>query len=219
MLFSNEVKSVENLFDAFNEKYYEGKLPRPVITIASKGKYNAYGWFSVGKIWNNAETKEKYHEINICAEYVARPIEEVVGTLLHEMAHLYCSYNSIKDTSNNGIYHNNRFKKVAEDHGLIIDKGRYGWHVTSLNEETKAYIKELNVEGFKLFRNPEHNPEASMGSGTSGSESEGEQSAETPKKKKSSIKWVCPVCGNICRTTKVFKLICGECMEPMERAD
>ena len=139
MLFSNEVKSVENLFDAFNEKYYEGKLPRPVITIASKGKYNAYGWFGT-RLWNNAETKEKYHEINICAEYVARPIEEVVGTLLHEMAHLYCSYNSIKDTSNNGIYHNNRFKKVAEDHGLIIDKGRYGWHVTSLNEETKAYI-------------------------------------------------------------------------------
>ena len=29
----------------------------------------------------------------------------------------------------------------------------------------------------------------------------------------------CPCCGAIARTTKVFKLICGECMEPMERAD
>ena len=215
-MLSADVKMLENLFDKFNEHYYSGSLKRPVITIASKGKYNAYGWFGT-RLWNNAETKEKYHEINICAEYVARPIEEVVGTLLHEMAHLYCSYNSIKDTSNNGIYHNNRFKKVAEDHGLIIDKGRYGWHVTTLNEETKAYIKELNVEGFKLFRNPEHNPEASMG-GTLGG-IEGGKAVATPKKKKSSIKWVCPCCGAIARTTKVFKLVCGECMEPMERVD
>lgn len=217
-MLSNEVKTLENLFDTFNNHYYDGKLPRPVITIASKGKYNAYGWFTVGKIWVNNETKEKLHEINVCAEYIARPIEEVVGTLLHEMAHLYCSYNGIKDTSNNGIYHNNRFKQVAEEHGLNIEKGRYGWHVTSLNEETKEYIRKINATGFTLFRNPEHTLENTSTTGTNSDDAETSEVKEKPKKK-SSIKWTCPVCGNICRTTKVFKLICGECMEQMERAD
>ncbi len=32
----------------------------------------------------------------------SRPIESVLATLLHEMVHLYCMINGIKDTSNNG---------------------------------------------------------------------------------------------------------------------
>lgn len=30
-----------------------------------------------------------FYEINICAEHLARPFEQVAETLLHEMVHLY----------------------------------------------------------------------------------------------------------------------------------
>ena len=39
------------------------------------------------EIWN--ASGEKYREINLCAEYLDRPIFELAATLLHEMAHLY----------------------------------------------------------------------------------------------------------------------------------
>ena len=40
--------------------------------------------------------------------------------MLHEMAHLYNLNHGIKDVSNNGYYHNKKFKETAEAHGLAI---------------------------------------------------------------------------------------------------
>jgi predicted RNA-binding Zn-ribbon protein involved in translation (DUF1610 family) len=41
----------------------------------------------------------------------------------------------------------------------------------------------------------------------------------TIKKKGNSRKYICPHCGNIARTTKDMKLICGDCMKLMEIED
>ena len=207
-MLSHDVKTLERLFDKLNERFYDGVLPRPVITIQSKGKLNAYGWFSVGKVWVDKETNTKMHEINVSAEYITRPIEEVVGTLLHEMVHLHCSYHGIKDTSNRGIYHNARFKQEAEEHGLVITKGQYGWHVTELNDETRKFLKEIHAKDFTLFR---------YGHGSSENNSNGDGVNATPRKK-SSIKWVCPCCGSIARTTKKANLVCGDCYVRMVEA-
>ena len=199
-MLSNDVKTLERLFEKLNDRFYDGKLPKPVLTIQTKGKVNAYGWFSVGKVWVDKAANTKMHEINVSAEYITRPIDDVVATLLHEMVHLHCSYNGIKDTSNRGVYHNRRFKTEAENHGLIITKGQYGWHVTELNEEAKKFLKEIRAKDFTLCR---------YGQGS------GENTPKTTQRKKSSIKWVCPCCGGIARTTKRFTLICGECDELM----
>jgi len=78
-------------------------------------------------------------EISICAEYIDRPISEVAATMLHEMAHLYDLTHSIKDVSDNGYYHNMKFKETAEAHGLHIEQhATYGWTITTLTEETAA---------------------------------------------------------------------------------
>ena len=39
---------------------------------------------------------------------------ELAATLLHEMAHLYNLEHGIQDVSNNGYYHNMKFKATAE---------------------------------------------------------------------------------------------------------
>ncbi|MEG1525155.1 MAG: hypothetical protein RRZ24_06030 [Clostridia bacterium] len=70
-------------FDRFNHYVYADELIRPAITVSSDGGRGAYGWCSIYEIWQ--DNGEAYREINICAEYIDRPIGEVAATRLHEM--------------------------------------------------------------------------------------------------------------------------------------
>lgn len=92
------------MFDLSNEHFYKNELTRPAITVSPDGGRGAYGWCSINEIWN--ASGEKYREINLCAEYLGRPIFELAATLLHEMAHLCNLVHDIQDVSNNGYYHN-----------------------------------------------------------------------------------------------------------------
>ena len=101
---SEIVKKTEEMLDLFNEHFYHGELTRPAITVSPDGGRGAYGWCSIYEIWN--ADNELYREINLCAEYLDRPITEISATLLHEMSHLYNLQHDIQDVSNNGYYHN-----------------------------------------------------------------------------------------------------------------
>ena len=138
---SEIVKKTEEMFDLFNQHFYSNELTRPAITISPDGGRGAYGWCSINEIWN--ASGEKYREINLCAEYLDRPIFELAATLSHEMAHLYNLVHDIQDVNNNGYYHNMKFKATAEAHGLHIEKHpKYGWTVTTLAPEAEAWIRE-----------------------------------------------------------------------------
>ena len=122
---------------------------RPAITVSPDGWRGAYGWCSINEIWS------KYRENNLFAEYLDRPMTELAATLLHEMAHLYDLQHDIQDVSNNGYYHNMKFKATAEAHGLIIEKHqKYGWMVTKLAPEAVAWIKatlgEASIKASRL---------------------------------------------------------------------
>lgn len=94
---SEIVRKTEEMFDLFNEHFYEGELSRPAITVSPDGGRGAYGWCSINEIWN--ASGEKYREITLCAEYLDRPIFELAATLLHEMAHLYNLMYSIQNVT------------------------------------------------------------------------------------------------------------------------
>ena len=115
---SEIVRKTEEMFDLLGEHFYDNELTRPAITVSPDGGRGAYGWCSINEIWN--ASGEKYREINLCAEYLDRPIFELAATLLHEMAHLYNLVHSIQDVSNNGYYHNLKFKATAEAHGRTL---------------------------------------------------------------------------------------------------
>ena len=68
--------------DLFNNHFYAGELQRPATTVSPDGGHGAYGWCSVYEIWQG--NGGAYREINICAEYIDRPISEVAATMLHE---------------------------------------------------------------------------------------------------------------------------------------
>ena len=201
---------MNRIFKAINEEYFNGELETPTITIQST--VAAYGHISVDKVWKTEDGRETY-ELNIAAEYLSRPIENVVATMIHEASHLYNLMHGIQDCKNN-YYHNKKFKKVAEEMGhLQIDQDpRYGWTITSPTEDTLNFIIEYGFEDIQIHR---ETPIAFKGiGGTAGNG--GTPTPTTAKPKGShSIKWICPVCGNIARTTKVMNLVCGDCMEKM----
>lgn len=149
-----------------------------------------------------AAKSEGFYEINICAEYLARPFEQICETLLHEMVHLYNLQVGVQDTSRSGTYHNKKYKEAAEQHGLTVDKdSKYGWTKTSLNDEAKAFVDGLQDKKFQLFRKPSFK----MGGSS--------------KTKQSTRKYVCPMCGCIIRATKEVHVICGDCNVEFEEAE
>ena len=214
---SEIVKKTEEMFDLFNQRFYNGELTRPAITVSPDSGRGAYGWCSVYEIWNSEN--EAYREINICAEYIDRPISEVAATMLHEMAHLYNLTHDIQDVSNNGYYHNTKFKATAEAHGLHIEKHpRYGWTVTTLTEDTAAWLAEQpGMVDITASRKTLLQITTTTGD-------DGEEPKTTTVKggrqtsKNRSIKYVCPECGTIIRATREVNVVCGDCGVPFERA-
>lgn len=219
-MLSQRISALESLFDILNEKFYNSQLQKVVITVSpnQRSKALALGWFTVGKVWSErvGETKQSYHEINICAEFLDRPIHDIVETMLHEMVHLYCSQNAKKDTSNRGVYHNKVFMEMALAHGLNCQRhGIYGWTRTSLSDSTKQWLATISDKLFDLSLSRKLIAE----NGLSGNESGSKTPTDSQQKaRQSSIKWVCPCCGAIIRSTKVVNVICGDCNEKFVRA-
>ena len=182
-------KELTRIFNRFNKHFWNNELPEVIITFVPTPM--RHGHMSSASVWHskNKDVESKY-ELNISALDIDRTPEEICGTLLHEQVHLYCAINDIKDTSNNHRYHNKTFKRIAEDHGLIISlhpDPTIGWSKTELDENAKKYVKKLNVKQFELHRDI--------------------HTSKTPL-----IRMQCPDClESVCWVSSLQELICGYC--------
>ena len=198
---------LNKVFDLLNAEFFENTLSRPTITIQSTPK--AYGHFSlrddtwVSKIGGT-------HEINIGAGTLARPIEEVTATLLHEMVHYWNYENGVQDCSRGNTYHNRQFKAAAEAHGLNVEHNdKYGWNDTTPSDSLLDFILENGLTDILINRN-EFTGFRITGTGThDGAES------PTPRRTSSTRKYICPCCGNSVRATKAVNIGCLDCGEQM----
>nr|WP_308624599.1 SprT-like domain-containing protein [uncultured Eisenbergiella sp.] len=208
---------LEKAFDILNRVYFDSELPPVVISIMSSPKTN--GHFTVGKVWRAEE--EKYNEINISAEHLDRPIGNILATLTHEMVHYYCQLKGIQDVSQGGRYHNKLFKQEAEKRGLNISYAKYiGYSVT---EPSEKFIRL--IESYGLAKPIDINRDGAMiswGAGGSGGDgdggTDGGKGVPVAKKKTSTRKYVCPVCGNSFRATKDIRVLCMDCQEQFIKA-
>ena len=205
MKMSSVLSQLEKLFEVFNEKYYEGKLERPILVVSPKAD-SAYGWCTTYKAWKSGESG--FYEISISGSHMNRKFGEICATLLHEMVHLYHLQNDIKGVSRGGTYHNGTFRDDANQRGLQIEKHpTYGWTITKLNEEGDSFIRTIEAE-FGIYR-VDLKPTAQV---------EDDETEKKPKKK-TSRKYVCPVCGIIVRATKEVNIVCGDCEETLVEED
>lgn len=197
MRMSETIKSLEDIFDKLNAIYFEGKLPKPVITVQTTPK--AYGHCSTKKIWKSEN--EGMYEINLGAEFINRPKEQTCATLLHEMVHLYCNENDIRDTCQNGRYHNKAFSTECEARDLVVEYDRAnGYAHTSPTDAFKQKIAEAGIDLTVRFARimPK---------------------AKAKAERQKAHRYVCPICGQEVRSTSDLSLICGVCEVPMTCED
>lgn len=195
MKLSEMVTNLEALFDLLNSKYFESKIPQPIITIQSRPK--AYGHCTTKEVWRGE--LEKHFEINLSAEHLRRPYANIAATMLHEMVHLYCLVNSIEDTCQGGRYHNKRFKREAEARDLRIEyDSTIGYSLTAPTDNLINTLKHAGCDtDLPLARERITVPDPAK-----------------PKKtrvKKVTHTYVCPVClSEVKACADKLSLICGD---------
>ena len=198
---------LNKLFDLLNQVFFESALSRPTITIQSTPR--AYGHFSLrDDTWISKNGMS--HEINIGAGTLARPIEDICATLLHEMVHYHNYVLGIQDCSRGGTYHNRRFRDSAEAHGLIVEHHeKYGWTITHPSDELLQFCLDNDLSDILINRN-EFSGIRVTGTGT--------HAPATPPaitRRSSTRKYICPCCGNSVRATKNVNIGCLDCAEQM----
>lgn len=191
------VKYLGKLYDYCNEKLFDDELVKPVITVQQDVKNKTNGW-SVKKVWKENDKDEGEHELNMTAQQLNRPINQIAATMIHEMCHQYASVHNMQDTSRAGNYHNKLYKKIAETHGLTVEcMQTYGWAHTELTDETAVLIAEFvkdNPDSI-IYRLPVMKGQC--------------------VKTSSTRKYICPCCGQSVRATKTVNIMCADCNEFM----
>lgn len=204
---------LEKIFRALNADWFGGELEEPIITIQSTPR--AYGHVTVGKTWFRKD--QMRHELNLGAETLNRPIENVVATIMHEMVHLYNIAHGVQDCSRGGMYHNKKFRDEAERRGLSISHHQtYGWTITEPTDKLMEYILEQGWSEIAMNRGLGWTPPPSTG-GKAGNTDGGTVTPPpaTGGKKSSTRKLQCPCCGNSVRATKAVRIMCMDCNEQM----
>ncbi len=196
---------LNQIFDLLNERFFENELSKPVITIQSTPR--AYGHYTLYDAWS-VDGEKGMREINLGAGTLARPIEEVAATLLHEMVHYFNDLHGVKDCSRGNTYHNKNFRNAAEARGLQIEHhSTYGWSITRPGDELLQLCLDNDLRDIRLNRIDGFF--ARMGG--SGTHDGSFTSGPSATKKSSSRKYVCPCCGMIVRATKEVRVSCMDC--------
>lgn len=122
-------------------RYHHPDLPLVTIVLGAPGATRRgmiHGHFFADKWQGDAK-----HEILLSGESLQRGAAATLGTLLHESAHAIAHARGVKDTSNNGRYHNKRFKAIAEELGIELESApTLGWSLTSVPESTLEQYKD-----------------------------------------------------------------------------
>lgn len=115
---SDPTKRIYNAFgeayDFFNLSLFKGKLPRCIITLQRKSR--TYGYFS-GDRWQQHGARKITDEIALNPRYFyTEPVEEILTTLVHEMAHLWQHHFG---RPSRGGYHNKEWGAKMKSVGLM----------------------------------------------------------------------------------------------------
>lgn len=190
MKISEATAFLENAYVVLNNKYFGGQLPPVVITVQSSPK--AYGHYTTWDAWHT--DTDGYREINLGAETLNQPIENLIAVMVHEMTHHYCAVNGIKDTSRGGTYHNSAgFKRVAEGTGAVTIgyDPQIGHSPTTPTPALIAFVEEMGWKDVDLSRNTPERATRGRNNGVR--------------------KYVCPECGISARATKAVNIGCLDC--------
>ncbi len=145
-------------------RYNHPEVPDVVLTV---GAGSAGGELTLGHFapWRWIRGEYEMHELFVGGEGLDRGAVDVLGTLLHEAAHGLAVEREIKDTSRQGRWHNERYKLLAEELGLVITQHpKIGWSVTTVPRPTRdRYRSELDDLAVALVAHRRREPDTRGG--------------------------------------------------------
>lgn len=198
-------KTLDLAYEFFNKELFEGKLPNCLITMQRKGK--ARGFFSPERFTTRKAENSFIHEIALNpAHFVDRSDEDIVSTLVHEMAHLWQQEHGNPPRKN---YHNREWAEKMESFGLIPSNtgeeggAKTGQSMTHYIEKNGKY--DLLIKRFFANNEPLHYQDRPEAVGIA-------------LKKKNKIKYNCPKCGLNAWGKPGANLICGDDNVKMEES-
>lgn len=194
----------------FNTHLFSDKLPALVIVPRVAGQ-RAYGYFAPNRWTENGETR---HELAMNLEG-QRTTREVLGTLVHEMVHVWQK----EFGEYSGAYHNLEWALRMDRVGLPPshtgqpgDK-RIGQKMSHYIEEGGCFdilCADLLATGFELNWRDKGPYKATKKAGAE----EGEEDAAAAKKKKNKLKYTCPICDSNVWGKPGLNIHCTDCDEP-----
>jgi hypothetical protein len=99
---------------------------RVTFVIQTQGKRACFGSYTPS-VWTDKDGK-KSCEIQISAEHLTRPAIQTTATIAHELQHKMNNLKGIRDTSNNGVYHNGKWLDSAKDMLILAEKTKKNGH-------------------------------------------------------------------------------------------
>lgn len=195
-MLSETISQLEIAYIKLNEALFNNELPSVCITIqheTKKSKNTVLGWFSTLYVWKDSNNTEMF-EINITPDALGMSTVDIIGTLIHEMVHLYCMQNNITDCT--GRKHTEEFKDACERVGLICEKDKsVGWGMTSVG--SSLYETIINLE---------------LDEDAFGNSCEKVVIPSEPKKKKIQPTYVCPSCKEKLKSkSSTLVIMCVKC--------
>lgn len=208
---SRAVCQLEKMYNVINADLFDNVLPVPIITC--NNKKGSYGHCTNWKKWSvNYESNHSY-ELNINPAFFYEGIECVLDTMIHEMIHVYCRVKDIKETSRNGVYHNKKFKELAEQkHLKVFYNEKCGYNTTHIgNDELTEYALEKGFNDIKINDGDKNISNIDLPTliqfGSLGSA----LTSVNGRRPSSTRKYKCPCCGNSVRATKEVRILCMDC--------
>jgi hypothetical protein len=138
------VVAIEHTWAAIQDRHPD--VPDVVLTLgngSARPGQLTLGHFHDGK-WATGDNA-RLPELFLGGEGLARGPRAVLGTLLHEATHGVAATRGIKDTSRQGRYHNTRFRDLATELGITVERDpAIGWSITTVPDTTAhAYADQI----------------------------------------------------------------------------
>ena len=182
------IEEAERFILFLNKKFGLGLQDNLIVNIQDTS-INTKGFFMPKEHKNHYDnTKQSLNYICISSLYLKdKPYE----TIAHEVAHFI---NHIQGNTGHNNYHHKHFKRVAEQLLLKVERGKYGFNITSETEEFLKMLEEFKPSetAFHIYQNKQ----------------------DTEKQSTRNLLFMCG-CGVKIRTArnedKPFKAICSYC--------
>lgn len=196
---------LDEAFQYFNSKLFNGELPDVMITLQRKSKAAGYHHFE--KFEGRENKKERITEIALNPDvFSVSTDEEVMDTLVHEMVH---HWQYFFGTPTRAGYHNREWAAKMKEVGLYPSStGEPG------GKETGPSMSDYIIDGGKFqvvckgFLLKKNGIALYLNSVV--------ESKEKKERKKTREKFVCKKCLQSAQAKKTAKLLCGDCMLPMK---